>query len=495
MNRFFLIALLGLVATAGWANDIQRAERPISGQYIVVLDDAPLNAVDRRTANAQRDHTRATAQTLTRQFRGRMGPVFTDSIQGFVVNLTRFQARALARDPRVAMVVEDGWVQAAGHDIQFDPPSWGLDRIDQRVGQLDGLYQHLSYFGETPVHVYVIDSGIRYTHEDFEGRVDTNNAFNAHNDGYGVEGCHGHGTHVAGIIGGRDHGVAKNVILHPVRVLNCWNSGPLSAVIAGVDWVTAQVNEHPHAAVANMSLIAGASMLLDQAVRNSIAAGVTYVVAAGNNAADACDYSPARFAEAITVGSSTAQDSRAPSSNHGSCVDIYAPGVSIVSTYNRSDTDSVAMSGTSMAAPHVAGIAAKLLAQAPELRPADVFDLVLDHATTLDQALDGTGNQLLAFGLIDLDDENEPTPEIQLAFTSECHQRTRQCIFNASISGNDSEVARYFWDFGDGNSHEHRRPVARNRYVNSSGSVTVVLGVLLENGEQFLVDQLVELPF
>lgn len=503
MNRFLLALLISAATINAWASDIVHADRAIGQHYIVVLQDSTEQASKLETGPADRgqDHARNRrqvhdlARSIGGEFGGQLGPIYTDSIRGFAVRMNRRQAHAMAGDPRVAYVTEDSWVSGAVHDTQFDPPSWGLDRIDQREAMLDGLYQHLSYWGETPVHVYVIDSGIHYTHEDFEGRVDNDNAFNAYTDGHGVDGCHGHGTHVAGIIGGQLHGVAKNVILHPVRVLNCWNAAPLSAVIAGVDWVTARMLDQPHAAVANMSLLASASTVLDDAVRASIAAGVTYVVAAGNNAADACNYSPARVAEAITVGSSNASDSRAASSNHGACVDIYAPGVSITSTFNRSNSDTLTMSGTSMASPHVAGIAAKLLAQAPQSSPSEIASLIMAHATQVEPVFDPFGNDLLAFALIELEDANEPEPDFGLSFSSSCNPRGRHCAFEASVDDKQSVVSRYFWDFGDGNSTDHHRPFARNRYIRSSGTVTVLLGVLLSNGDYHLVDQVVELPF
>lgn len=506
MNRFLLAALVSAISFNAWASEIVRSDQPIANQYIVVFKDSP-EAVARHDHDHNRDQNRGQirgqihdqAQAMGREYGGQLGAVYTDSIRGYSARMNRSQARLLARDSRVAQVVEDSWVSGAGPDTQLDPPSWGLDRIDQREQALDDIYQHLSYLGEEPVHVYVIDSGVRHTHEDFEGRIDPLDAFNAFNDGYGVEGCHGHGTHVAGIIGGLQHGVAKNVILHPVRVLNCSNSGPLSAVIAGVDWVTAQVVDQPHAAVANMSLTASASNLLDNAVRASIAAGVTYVVAAGNNAADACHYSPARVAEAITVGSSTASDTRAASSNHGPCVDIYAPGVGIRSTFNRNDSDSVNMSGTSMAAPHVAGIAANLLAQAPQSSPVEIADLIRNHATQVETAIDPFGNDLLAFGLIELDHGSQPPSSVSVSFTTSCNPIGRQCLFEATVEGGSGTekfgVRRYFWDFGDGHSHDLRRPITDHNYPRTIGTVTVILGVLLDNDEYHLVDQIVELPF
>lgn len=494
MKRLIITVVTLFTAATVWANDIAPASDPIQDQFIVVLKNEAVAPPGLARAAERRQHARDAIESIAAEYRGQTERVFTDAIPGYSARMKLREARALARDPRVAYVAQDGWIQAADSHTQFNPPSWGLDRIDQRENLLDEIYEFLP--NNNPVSVYVIDSGIRTTHADFNGRVDTANAFTAYTDGWGIEDCNGHGTHIAGVIGGELHGVAKNVTLHPVRVLNCWAGGPISAVIAGVDWVTAQVNDNPHAAVANMSLSAAASDALDDAVRASIAAGVTYVIAAGNNSDDACNYSPARVNEALTVGSSTQNDNRALSSNHGECVDLYAPGVSIVSTYNRDDQDTLSMSGTSVAAPHVAGIAAKLLTQAPDKTPAEIADLVIANATQTAGDFHPDGNDLVAYSLIQLETEPEPEPEpsTQVDFSANCSVNNRRCVFEASVEGNSVDVNRYYWDFGDGNTHDHHRPIARHGYRNVFGTVVVILAVELENGEVFVANKSIDLP-
>ncbi|NUT50271.1 MAG: S8 family peptidase, partial [Saccharothrix sp.] len=260
-------------------------------------------------------------------------------------------ARRLAADPAVDYVEPDRRVRAS--TTQLNPPSWGLDRLDQRLLPMDGTYVHTRQSGN--VTVFVIDTGISISHQDFSGRARYGHDFV---DGDTVaDDCNGHGTHVAGTIGGDLHGVAKAVNLVALRVLDCQGSGTVSGVVAAVDWVSAN---RPARAVANLSLgLAGVSQPLEDAIRNSISRGTSYVVAAGNGSgADACGVSPARVAEAITVGASTSTDARAWFSNVGPCVDLFAPGEGITSTWHTSTTAVNTISGTSMAAPHVAGVIA-----------------------------------------------------------------------------------------------------------------------------------------
>ena len=297
---------------------------------------------------------------------------FQSAIQGFTVSMSDAQARALARDPRVAAVEQDGYVHAL--DTETSPPSWGLDRIDQHALPLDQSYSYS--YGGTPVHAYIIDTGIRTTHTDFGGRASV--GVDEIGDGQNGQDCAGHGTHVAGTVGGATFGVAKNVQLVAVRVLDCSGSGTYSQVIAGIDWVTANAIKP---AVANMSLGGTKSTALNNAVANSVNSGVTYSVAAGNSNANACNYSPASTATAITVGATTISDARASFSNFGSCVDIFAPGDTITSDYFSSDTGTATMSGTSMATPHVTGAAALYLEKNPSATPAAVASALTSTAT------------------------------------------------------------------------------------------------------------------
>ncbi|MGH9971146.1 MAG: S8 family peptidase [Pyrinomonadaceae bacterium] len=253
-------------------------------------------------------------------------------------------------------------------------PTWGLDRIDQRDLPLNAQYNY------TPtgagVRAYVIDTGIRTSHSQFGGRA------SAVYDAFGGTGqdCNGHGTHVAGTIGGSTYGVAKGALLRAVRVLDCNGDGTDATVIGGVDWVAAN---RITPAVANMSLGGGASTMLDTAVQNMINASVTTAVAAGNDyGLDACGFSPGRVAAAITVGSSTSTDAKSDFSNIGTCLDLFAPGSSITSAWYVSNTATNTISGTSMATPHVAGVAALYLQNNSAASPATVRDQIVNTATT-----------------------------------------------------------------------------------------------------------------
>lgn len=399
-----LIALLiGLLATEHLsASGILNVDDPVPDKYIVLLKDSSFAPQELAIAAERRRAIQQVADELTHRIGGIRDQMYSEVVTGFSVRIDRRGAERLSRDPAVALVAEDSWVETLESHYQIEPPSWGLDRLDQRDPALDNLYSWYVAESAHNVHVYVMDSGIRSTHVDFGGRVDTLESISMIQDDFGVEDCHGHGTHVAGIIGGTDHGVSKDVRIHPVRVLDCDGRGSLSSLVAGIEWVTNRVMENPHPAVVNISLGTQGSMILDNAVQTSIAAGIVYIAAAGNSADDACTYSPARIPEVITVGATDIDDSRAAFSSHGECVDIYAPGRGITSTFNRDDTDTLKMSGTSMAAPHVAGIAINLLAQKPLFSPSKIKEHILSNAGHFENDIESNSVSRLAHSFIDI---------------------------------------------------------------------------------------------
>lgn len=345
-------------------NKFRKSRNAVVGKYIVVLDE--------NAPSIRYEEPNEKAHGLAAKYRGRVDKVYEAALKGFSVAMNEKQARALSEDSAVAYVEEDAEHFISG--IQ-ENVVWGIDRTDQRDLPLDGMFD----FAETGqgVNTYVIDTGIRTSHVEFGGRAVM--AYSAIKDGNATGDCHGHGTHVAGTLAGSTFGVAKNATIYGVRVMNCQGSGTTSDIVAGIDWVT---KRHVKPAVANMSLGGGGSMTMDAAVRKSMAAGVTYVIAAGNGNQNSCFVSPARVTEALVVGATDNQDRRAYFSNFGECVDIFAPGVGITSAGNSDDYAIRGMSGTSMASPHVAGVAALYLEANPTASPAQVNQAIIQAATT-----------------------------------------------------------------------------------------------------------------
>jgi serine protease len=357
VKKMFLAACLGLTACGPSAEQpemessklvtrgqLLTTENPIPNQYIVVLKEPPGPGTAAIIG---------VAQAMADEYGASVMRTYEHALRGFVINGSASQAQAMANDPDVAYVQQNGYVQLFA--TQSPVPAWGLDRIDQESLPLSNSYTYET--DASNVHAYVIDTGIYAAHSEFEGRANT--PFDAINDGQNGNDCNGHGTHVAGTVGGKTYGVAKKVKLHGIRVLSCSGGGSYDGVIAGVDWVKANAVKP---AVANMSLGGGAYQALDDAITNAVNSGIPFIVAAGNSNLDACNSSPARTPKAVTVGATDSSDAKASFSNWGACLDIFAPGVNIPSAWIGGTTATKTISGTSMATPHVAGAAALLLA-------------------------------------------------------------------------------------------------------------------------------------
>lgn len=363
----------GTILSAGAANAVPNS-------YIVVLKDS---AVTGQSVAAQ-------ANALTGQFGGQVAATWDAALNGFSATMSTRAARRLAAHPAVAYVEQDLRFQLEA--TQPNPPSWGLDRIDQRNRPLDNSYTFPN--PASNVHIYILDTGIRTTHNDFGGRaIHGRDTVNNDND---ATDCHGHGTHVAGTAGGTAYGVAKGATLVAVRVLNCAGGGTTTQIVSGINWVTANAIKP---AVANMSLGGpGNNTSINNAVANSIASGVTYAIAAGNSSSNACNFSPARVPAAITVGATQDNDARASFSNFGTCLDLFAPGVAITAPWFSSNTATNTISGTSMASPHVAGVAALVASANPTWTPAQVRNELVADATPNVVSNPGSGSpNLLLF--------------------------------------------------------------------------------------------------
>lgn len=354
--------------------------QPIPGRYIVVFKSS-VSAPDAEAVNMMRGRG------------GQLHHIYSRALKGFSATLPDAALQAIRNNPNVAYIEQDRTVSLNQVQSPENQATWGLDRIDQADRPLDTQY-HFNSIG-AGVNAFIIDTGIRPDHIEFTGRLLP--GYNVVADTNGTNDCNGHGTHVSGTVGGSTWGVAKGVSLIPVRVLDCSGSGSYSGVIAGIDWVAASTLRP---AVANLSLGGSASTALNSAVAGAVNMGVTMVVAAGNSNADACNSSPSSEPSAITVGATANDDTRASYSNYGSCVDIFAPGNYITSAWNTSATASNTISGTSMATPHVTGVAVLALAANPAASPAAVTSFLTVNATPNRLSAIGSGSpNLLLYSL------------------------------------------------------------------------------------------------
>lgn len=466
----FILASVAVAQSPDLIDPVQIESKPIPDRYIVVFKPAVANAV-------------AEAQRLVRAQGGQVHHTYSNSIKGFAATLPAPAVEALRRNPNVEYVEQDMTVHK--WSTTQTNATWGLDRIDQLYGPLDGRYSY-THDG-TGVKAYIIDTGIRSSHQDFGGRVIA--GATAILDGRGTNDCDGHGTHVAGTVGGSIYGVAKGVTLVPVRVLDCNGSGTWSGVISGVDWVTGEKTKAPgQAMIANMSLGGGASRSVDDAVNRSIAQGVVYAVAAGNDNRDACNYSPARVSAALTVGATDSADRRAGFSNFGSCVNLFAPGVSITSAHSNSDRATATWSGTSMASPHVAGVAALLLSHNPQATPTEVRNAMLSGATAGVVGNPGTRSpNLMLYSRLTDQVVEPPPPEMDPVsiITSSLPRGTVGVEYSAELKATGGDEA-YDWRIAEGalpsglilgNPLVTGAPAVISGIPNQSGSVSVTLEV------------------
>ncbi len=344
--------------------DSSQAKGIIKNQYIVILNKDAGPSID-------------FAQNIAKQHGAKVLQSYDTVLKGFAIYLPDTAAtafvEAMKKNPQV-LSVENDIVMKIDATTQSNP-DWGLDRIDQKALPLNSAYSYLQTGSGTTA--YIVDTGILSSHQQFSGRVLS--GYTAISDGNGTTDCNGHGTHVAGTVGGSTYGVAKNVNLVPIRILGCDGSGASSNVIAGLDWI---LKNGKKPAVVNMSLGGDASTSLDSAVENLFNNGYVMVVAAGNSNTDACSASPARVSKALTVAATDSTDTRASYSNYGSCVDIFAPGSQINSSWIGSNTATKVLNGTSMATPHVAGVVAEMLQSTPTATPQTISTNLLNQASS-----------------------------------------------------------------------------------------------------------------
>jgi len=434
MRKFAVLAPVMLAVAA-----CQDSTSPTRTTVVPGVVSAARNAVQNDyivTFRADESDPAGQANALVKAHGGSLRHVYRFALKGFAVaNLPDGAVAALQRNPRVARVERDGIVTVNG--TETPAPSWGLDRIDSRTGT-DGSYNYPN--AGAGVTAYIIDTGINSSSTDFTGRLGTGQDFV---DANPPDDCHGHGTHVAGTVGGTKYGVAKQVTIVAVRVLDCQGSGSDADVIAGIDWVVSQ-HQAGQPAVANMSLGGDFLQTLNDAVQRATDDGIVFAVAAGNSTADACSYSPSSAPSAITVGATTSTNGLAYYSNFGGCVDILAPGSSITSDWIGSATATNTISGTSMASPHVAGAAALYLSANPTASVTDVTNALITNATNgaISGVPAGTPNALLYVGFIGAGSGGGGGSAPVAGLTKSCSGLT--CTFTSTSTGT---ISSYLWTF------------------------------------------------
>ncbi len=408
---------------------------------------------------------------LIRAHGGSVAYRYRTALKGFAGTLAAQALDGIRRNPNVDYVEADGVMSVIGsQSLPTNDQQWGLDRIDQQDLPLNDTYNYQN--DGSGVRAYILDTGVKFDHVEYNGRASSGWDF-IDNDANASD-CHGHGTHVAGTVAGTTVGVAKLASIVSVRVLNCQGSGTWGQVIAGIDWVAAN---RVLPAVANMSLGGGFSSSVNQAVNGAVADGVTFAVAAGNSNANACNYSPASAADALTVGASTISDARSSFSNYGSCLDIFAPGSSIYSSVISGGYQS--WNGTSMATPHVAGVAALYLAANGAATPAQVGAAIVNGASANKLSSIGTGSpNLLLYNQIAQGGGGGGNLPPSASFTSSCSNLA--CTFDGGGSTDgDGFIASYSWAFGDGGTSDIESP--SHTYA-AGGTYTVTLTVTDDDG-------------